>query len=193
MIAPVHFASSHLSEPFFITVLANIAVPHRSRYRKANCALLYVLGIYSYYRIAAPFPFHSHCKVDCNKTKHRVHSMRCAHLTKACHGIIKGDEYLRECECKNPQTPNSIWPLSNKGRHAARDFLNTQGRLVHTRGIRQDPLDFLREPLTYFIATPPDRGWQRNEGLLLLHSFLSFDILVAFSILRFDTSAKSVS
>ncbi len=32
-----------------------------------------------------------------------------------------------------------------------------------------------------FIATPPDRGWQRNEGLLLLHSFLSLDILVAFS------------
>ncbi len=27
--------------------------------------------------------------------------------------------------------------------------------------------------LTYFIAAPPDRGWQRNEGLLLLHSFLS--------------------
>ncbi len=27
--------------------------------------------------------------------------------------------------------------------------------------------------LTYFIATPPYRGWQRNEGLLLLHSFLS--------------------
>ncbi len=26
------------------------------------------------------------------------------------------------------------------------------------------------------------RGWQRNEGLLLLHSFLSLDILVAFSI-----------
>ncbi len=46
---------------------------------------------------------------------------------------------------------------------------------------------------TYFIATPPDRGWQRNEGLLLLHSFLSLDILVAFSILRFGTSAKSVS
>ncbi len=39
--------------------------------------------------------------------------------------------------------------------------------------------------LIYFIATPPDRGWQRNEGLLLLHSFLSLDILVAFSILRF--------
>ncbi len=32
----------------------------------------------------------------------------------------------------------------------------------------------------YFIATPPDRGCQRNEGLLLLHSFLSLDILVAF-------------
>ncbi len=41
--------------------------------------------------------------------------------------------------------------------------------------------------LTYFIATPPDRGWQRNEGLLLLHSFLSLDISVAFSILRFGT------
>ncbi len=47
--------------------------------------------------------------------------------------------------------------------------------------------------VTYFIATPPDRGWQRSEGLLLLHSFLSLDILVAFSILRFGTSAKSVS
>ncbi len=32
--------------------------------------------------------------------------------------------------------------------------------------------------LTYFIAAPPDRGWQRNEGLLLLHSFLSLDIPV---------------
>ncbi len=29
---------------------------------------------------------------------------------------------------------------------------------------------------TYFIATPPYRGWQRSEGLLLLHSFLSLDI-----------------
>ncbi len=47
--------------------------------------------------------------------------------------------------------------------------------------------------LTYFIATPPDRSWQRNEGLLLLRSFLSLDILVAFSIFRFGTSAKSVS
>ncbi len=37
--------------------------------------------------------------------------------------------------------------------------------------------------LLTLLATPPDRGWQRNEGLLLLHSFLSFDILVAFSIL----------
>ncbi len=37
--------------------------------------------------------------------------------------------------------------------------------------------------LTYFIATPPDRGWQRNEGLLLLHSFLSLDILQDFSVL----------
>ncbi len=43
------------------------------------------------------------------------------------------------------------------------------------------------EMLTYFIATRPDRGWQRNEGLLLLHSFL------AFSTLWFGTSAKSVS
>ncbi len=47
--------------------------------------------------------------------------------------------------------------------------------------------------LTYFIANPPARGWQRNEGLLLLHSFLYVDILKAFSILRFSTSAKSVS
>ncbi len=51
----------------------------------------------------------------------------------------------------------------------------------------------LYELLTYFIATPPYRGWQRSEGLLLLHSFLSLDIFVAFSILRFGTSAKSVS
>ncbi len=37
---------------------------------------------------------------------------------------------------------------------------------------------FLRqivELLTCFIATPSDSGWQRNEGLLLLHSFLSLD------------------
>ncbi len=57
------------------------------------------------------------------------------------------------------------------------DFYNPEGMIL----------------LTYFIATPPDRGWQRSEGLLLLHSFLSLDILVAFSILRFGTSAKSVS
>ncbi len=38
--------------------------------------------------------------------------------------------------------------------------------------------------LTYFITTPPYRGWQRSEGLLLLHSFLSLDIFVAFSIVR---------
>ncbi len=37
------------------------------------------------------------------------------------------------------------------------------------------------EPLTYFIETPPYRGWQRSDGLLLLHSFLSLDIFVAFS------------
>ncbi len=37
--------------------------------------------------------------------------------------------------------------------------------------------------LTYFIENPPDRGWQRSEGLLLLHSFLSLDILVSV----FDT------
>ncbi len=47
--------------------------------------------------------------------------------------------------------------------------------------------------VTYFIANPPSRVWHRNEGLLLLHSFLSLDILVAFSILRLGTSAKSVS
>ncbi len=47
--------------------------------------------------------------------------------------------------------------------------------------------------LTYFVATPPDRGLQRSEGLLLLHSFLSLEIVIAFSILRFGTSAKSVS
>ncbi len=35
--------------------------------------------------------------------------------------------------------------------------------------------DFAKQ-LTYFIATPPYRGWQRSEGLLLLHSFLSLDI-----------------
>ncbi len=53
--------------------------------------------------------------------------------------------------------------------------------------------DIFRHILTYFIATPPYRGWQRSEGLLLLHSFLSLDISVAFSILRFGTSARSVS
>ncbi len=46
---------------------------------------------------------------------------------------------------------------------------------------------------TYYIATPPYRGWQRSEGRLLLHSFLSLDMFVAFSILRFGTSAESVS
>ncbi len=45
--------------------------------------------------------------------------------------------------------------------------------------------------LIYFIATPPYRGWRRGEGLLLLHSFLSLDISVAFSILRFGASEKS--
>ncbi len=47
--------------------------------------------------------------------------------------------------------------------------------------------------LTYFIATPPYRGWQRRKSRLLLHGFVSLDIFVAFSILRFGTSAKSVS
>ncbi len=47
--------------------------------------------------------------------------------------------------------------------------------------------------LTYFIANPHGRGWQRNEGLFLLHSFLSLDSSVAFSILRFGISAKRVS
>ncbi len=39
--------------------------------------------------------------------------------------------------------------------------------------------------LTYVLiyCKSPDRGLQRSEGLLLLHSFLSLDILVAFSIL----------
>ncbi len=45
---------------------------------------------------------------------------------------------------------------------------------------------------TYFIATTPDGGWKRSEGLLLLHSFISLDILVAFSIVRFGTSAESL-
>ncbi len=47
--------------------------------------------------------------------------------------------------------------------------------------------------IAYFITAPPDRGWQHNEGLLLLHSFLSLDILVEFSILRFGASAKVIS
>ncbi len=51
----------------------------------------------------------------------------------------------------------------------------------------------MQYPLPYFIATPPYRGWQRSEGRLLLHSFLSLDMFVAFSILRFGTSVKSVS
>ncbi len=45
---------------------------------------------------------------------------------------------------------------------------------------------------TYFIATPPYRGWQRSEGRLLLHSFLSLDMFVAFSILRFGTWDRHV-
>ncbi len=49
------------------------------------------------------------------------------------------------------------------------------------------------ELITYFIATPPARDWQHSEGLLLLHSFVSLDIFIEFSILRFGTSAKSVS
>ncbi len=46
---------------------------------------------------------------------------------------------------------------------------------------------------TSLLQLPLDRGWQRNEGVLLLHRFLSLDILVTFSILTFGTSAKSVS
>ncbi len=57
--------------------------------------------------------------------------------------------------------------------------------------IRNSTFDAVQ--LLTFIATPPYRGWQRSEGLLLLHSFPSLDIFVAFSILRFDASAKSVS
>ncbi len=40
---------------------------------------------------------------------------------------------------------------------------------------------------SYFIATPPDRGWQRNEGLLLLHSFLSLDIVLFTSYFEWTT------
>ncbi len=57
-------------------------------------------------------------------------------------------------------------------------------RTVHPEGASRTPhptvlqyLDMLL--LSFFIATPLDRGWQRNEGLLLLHSFLSLDILVS--------------
>ncbi len=46
---------------------------------------------------------------------------------------------------------------------------------------------------SHLLTYCADRGWQRSEGLLLLHSFLSLDILAAFSILRFGTPAKSVS
>ncbi len=47
-----------------------------------------------------------------------------------------------------------------------------------------------KDILTYFIATARDRGWQRNEDVLLLHRFLPIDILVAFSILRFGKSCE---
>ncbi len=70
-----------------------------------------------------------------------------------------------------PVTPARLWSVSSIGHSAP----------------------FLRYILTYFFATPPYRCWQRSEGRLLLHSFLSLDIFVAFSILRFGTSAKSVS
>ncbi len=36
--------------------------------------------------------------------------------------------------------------------------------------------DTLRRLLLTLKPTPPDRGWERNEGLLLLHSFLFLDI-----------------
>ncbi len=44
-----------------------------------------------------------------------------------------------------------------------------------------------------FIATFLSRGWQRSEGLLRLHIFLSSYILIAQSIFSFGMSAKSVS
>ncbi len=49
---------------------------------------------------------------------------------------------------------------------------------------------FAASNLSHFIATPPNRGWQRNEGP---HSFLFLAYLVAFSILRLGMSAKRVS
>ncbi len=79
--------------------------------------------------------------------------------------------------------------LSGKGRYLYGMF-KCNASIPHMRQVVSGEVIWL---LTYFIATPPDRGWQRNEGVLLLHSFLSLDILVAFSILRFGTSAKSVS
>ncbi len=42
--------------------------------------------------------------------------------------------------------------------------------------------------LTYFIATPPYRGWHRSEGLSLLHSFLSLDIVLTSITIKHATS-----
>ncbi len=59
--------------------------------------------------------------------------------------------------------------------------------------VKMKSVEWVLKALPFFIATPPYRGWQRSEGRFLLHSFLSLDMFVAFSILRFGTSAKSVS
>ncbi len=57
---------------------------------------------------------------------------------------------------------------------AFQNAISNTGRRLKQKAIRIGNL--VENAITYFIATPPDRGWQRNEGLLLLHSFLSLDI-----------------
>ncbi len=58
-------------------------------------------------------------------------------------------------------------------------------RPIHHRKLARKPCPYYflgwRSILTYFIVAPPGRDWQRNEGLLLLHSFLSLEMLVAFN------------
>lgn len=62
-------------------------------------------------------------------------------------------------------------------------------RDLFARGVEND----CSEQCYLFIATLPSIGWQRSEGLLLLHSFVSSDILAALSIVRLGASAMSVS
>ncbi len=66
--------------------------------------------------------------------------------------------------------------------------------LCNERGTQQVNFDCtfgndLWQYLLTLLQLPPYRCWRRSEGRLLLHSFLSLDKFVAFSILNFGTSA----